>query len=105
MALHVLVDSSASMGFGAPRKFDHARRIAAALAFIGLNNLDRVSMTAFDTGVGLDLPALKSRHHMSSLLSFLRDLPCAGATRYAPALREFATRARSPGLVSALSDQ
>lgn len=104
ITLHVLVDASASMDFGQPMKFDHARRIAAALACIGLNNLDRVSLTAFAEGLGASLPGLRTRRHVASLLAFLRDLPCAGATRYAASLRDFAARARSPAVVVVISD-
>jgi uncharacterized protein (DUF58 family) len=104
LTLYLIVDASASMGFGEPRKFDHARRLAAALAHIALNNLDRVGVSVFADGLGASLPPVKARHHVSHLLAFLRDLPCAGVTRFGPALRDFATRARSPGLVILISD-
>lgn len=104
ITLHVLIDASASMGFGAPEKFDHARRIAAALACIGLNNLDRVSLCAFADGLGESLPGLRTRRHIPALLAFLRALRCAGGTRYARALRDFAARARGPAVVVVISD-
>src|SRR5262245_49151274 len=37
--LWILLDASASMRFGEPDKFDHARRVAAALAYIGMANM------------------------------------------------------------------
>src|SRR5437868_4495447 len=40
--VYLLVDGSASMAFGDPAKFDYARRIAAALGYVGLANYDRV---------------------------------------------------------------
>lgn len=104
LTLHLVVDASASMGFGEPSKFDHARKLAAALAYIALNNLDRVGVSVFADGLGASLPPLKARHHLARLLAFLRELPCAGATRFGTALRDFATRTRSPGLVILISD-
>jgi uncharacterized protein (DUF58 family) len=103
VTLHLIVDASASMGFGEPSKFDHARRLAAALAYIALNNLDRVGVSTFAERLGASLPPLKARHHLARLLSFLRELPCAGTTRFA-ALRDFATRTRNPGVVVLVSD-
>jgi len=44
LCLHLLVDASASMGFGNPAKLDHAARLAAALGFIGLVGLERVGV-------------------------------------------------------------
>jgi uncharacterized protein (DUF58 family) len=42
LSLLVVVDASASMAFGAPRKADHAGDLAAALAFLALRQRDRV---------------------------------------------------------------
>ena len=104
VTLHLVVDASASMGFGAPSKFDHARKLAAALAYIALHNLDRVGVNVFAGDLGAALPPIKARHHLARLLAFLGELPCAGVTRFGPALRAFATRTRNPGLVILISD-
>ena len=42
LSLLIVVDASASMGFGAPRKIDHAGELAACLAFLALRARDRV---------------------------------------------------------------
>ena len=104
VTLHLILDTSASMGFGEPSKFDQARRLAAALAYIALHNLDRVGVNAFSEGLGAALPPIKTRHHMARLLTFLGELPCSGVTRFDSALRAFATRTRNPGLVILISD-
>jgi uncharacterized protein (DUF58 family) len=104
MTLHLLLDTSASMNFGEPLKFDYARRLSAALAYIGLNNMDRVSLTAFSDRLVKTLPPLKAKHHMPTLLGFLRELECSAGTRFAAPLSEFAARNRNPGLVIVISD-
>lgn len=104
LTLHLVVDASASMRFGTPSKFDHARKLAAALACIALHNLDRVGVGAFAASLGASLPPIKARHHMSRLLEFLGDLPCAGESRFGTALREFTARTRNPGLAILISD-
>jgi uncharacterized protein (DUF58 family) len=104
LTLHLVVDASASMDFGEPSKFDHARRVAAALACIALHNLDRVGVSAFAAGLGASLPPVKARHHLARLLAFLGGLPCAGVTRFGAALHDFAARTRNPGLVILISD-
>lgn len=104
VTLHLVVDASASMDFGTPSKFDHARKLAAALAYIALHNLDRVGLSIFAGDLGAALPPIKARHHLARLLAFLGELPCAGVTRFGPALRAFASRTRNPGLVILISD-
>jgi len=104
LTLHLIVDVSASMGFGEPSKFDHARRLAAALACIALHNFDRVGVSAFAGSLGACRAPSKARHHMTSLLAFLGNLPCAGMTGFGASLRAFATRTRNPGLAILISD-
>jgi uncharacterized protein (DUF58 family) len=42
LAVHLLLDCSASMGFGEPAKFESARRIACAVGYVGLDGGDGV---------------------------------------------------------------
>ena len=104
ITLHLLLDVSASMDFGEPRKFDHARKLAASLAHIGLSNLDRVSLSVFADKLDTKLPQLKTKHHMATVLDFLSTQPTSGRTDFTVSLREFAIRNPNPGLVVVISD-
>src|ERR1700682_4484153 len=64
---YVLIDNSLSMGFGTPTKLHYAKQIAAALGFIGLVNLDRVVIEAFNDRLIQSLPALRGRGSMLRL--------------------------------------
>ena len=44
LCLNLLLDASASMSFGEPSKLDYGARLAAALGFVGLVNLERVGV-------------------------------------------------------------
>src|SRR3954469_5617712 len=61
--LHVyfLLDCSRSMAFGDPPKFDFARQGPAALAYIALADLDRISVTAFADDVVADFPLTRGK--------------------------------------------
>ena len=45
---YILIDNSLSMDFGSPTKLHYAKQVAAALGFIGLVNMDRVVIEAFN---------------------------------------------------------
>src|SRR5262245_55914783 len=45
---YILIDNSLSMDFGSPTKLHYAKQLAAALGFVGLINLDRVVIEAFN---------------------------------------------------------
>src|SRR5881398_1573376 len=44
LCLHLLLDASASMDFGAPTKLEYGARLAAALGFVGLVGMERVGV-------------------------------------------------------------
>src|SRR5215470_8351509 len=50
LALYVLLDVSKSCDYGDPNKATYIKKVAAALAYIGLVNYNRVSVTAFANG-------------------------------------------------------
>ena len=101
---HLLIDNSLSMDFGHPSKSRYARQVAAALGFVGLANLDRVRVQAFNDGATLSSPALRGRRSLWRLLAFLDQLQPAGPSRLAQALRAFALRTTGKGIVVVLSD-
>jgi uncharacterized protein (DUF58 family) len=102
--LWVLLDRSASMGFGDPSKFDTARQIAAALAYIGMCNMDSASVTPFDDALNVGRERLRGRGRVFQLLDFLRTLEPNGRTNLETATRAFVSRVRRPGLVVIVSD-
>lgn len=105
--VYLLVDSSASMAWqsGALSKFDHARRIAAALAYISLANLDRVNVHAFDDNLGADCGLARGKSQFHQILSFLGALECSDrSTSLRNAIQRFVQRVRRRGLVVLISD-
>jgi len=104
LSLHLLLDTSSSMALGEPPKFDYARKVAAALGFIGLSHLDRVTVTPFADALSSGPGVLRTKQHTARLFEFLQTLPCAGSTRMAASVNEFCRRSRGVGLVVLISD-
>ncbi len=65
--VYILLDCSKSMGFGQPLKFDLARRIAAALGYIALADLDRIAVVAFAGEIVADYPLTRGKARILSL--------------------------------------
>lgn len=104
LCLHLLVDASASMGFGRPGKLPYAARLAAALGFVGLVNLERVGVGVLRDRVAEGWPPTRGRNQFPALVEFLTGLRAGGATRLDEALAGYARRAREPGLAVVVSD-
>jgi uncharacterized protein (DUF58 family) len=106
LAIDVLVDASASMGVGTPPKLDLAAQIGAALAYVGLANLDRVAVTTVGETLGDGLPPARGKGNILRVLRFLEAARPAGRTSLAAAARAFLARHQRHrrGLVVLLSD-
>jgi uncharacterized protein (DUF58 family) len=104
LCLHLLVDASASMGFGAPSKLDYAVRLAAALGFVGLVNHERVGFGLLRERVAEGWPPTRGRGQILPMMSFLADVKPGGGTSLDEGLSNYAKRARDPGLVIIVSD-
>ena len=102
--LYLLLDRSRSMDFGEPNKFRLARQIAAALAYIGLCNMDSASVLPFADSLDTGLTHLRGRGRVFGLLEYLQELKAAATTDLAMTAREFVARVRRPGLVVLISD-
>jgi uncharacterized protein (DUF58 family) len=108
LSVHLLLDTSASMSYGSPPKIDYARRLAAALGYVGIGSLDRVGATTFGAGLGsgpaASLAPRRGRVQLFHLLEYMSALKPSGQTDIARSLEEYARRSHSPGLAIVISD-
>jgi uncharacterized protein (DUF58 family) len=74
LSIYLLVDCSTSMGFGNKKKFDQARRLCAALAYVGLANLDRVTVVGVNDGVISRMPTTRGKGRIFKVFEFLSKL-------------------------------
>src|SRR5437868_3178075 len=102
--VYILIDNSLSMDFGKPTKLHYAKQVAAALGFIGLVNLDRVVLEAFNDKLTQSLPAVRGRRSVWRLMDFLQKLEPAGPSDLKKALRTFSLKCSGKGIVVLLSD-
>jgi uncharacterized protein (DUF58 family) len=101
---YVLIDNSLSMDFGNPTKLYYAKQLAAALAFIGLVNMDRVVIEAFNNRLTQSLPAVRGKRSLWRVLDFLQKLAPAGPSDMKQAMRTFSLKSSGKGIVVVLSD-
>lgn len=104
LCIHLLLDASASMAFGEPSKFRYGQRLAAALAFIGLVNLERVGAGLFREQVAAGWSPSRGRNQFLPFVGSLLGVEPGGRTSFSGALRQYARKARDPGLAVVISD-
>ena len=104
MCLHLLVDGSASMGFGEPPKLDYAVRVAAALGYVALTNLERVALGVLADDVPRMLRPLRGRGQIVPIMDVLGGVAAGGPTALNRSLAHYALRSRAPGVAVVLTD-
>lgn len=106
LSISVLLDASASMGLGQPPKLDLAMQVGAALAYVGLANLDRVSIYPIGETLLDGMAPARGKARILPMLRFLEGVQPAGRTALAPAVSAFLRRhrRRRRGLVILISD-
>jgi uncharacterized protein (DUF58 family) len=102
----ILIDTSASMGYGSGpvTKLEYARQLAAALAYLMLGQNDAVGMFAFAANRAELIPPRSTMGHLRPLLLLLERLTPGGATHFTSSLHTLAERMTRRGLVIILSD-
>ena len=76
----VLLDTSGSMNFGNPNKFQYGRTLAAALAYLMVRQHDAPGLTLFGDGAVRALPARSNHHHLDDVLQMLANAQAGGRT-------------------------
>ena len=103
---YLVVDSSGSMGYAGRTvsKFEHARRLAASLAYLAISQRDAVGLVTFDTAVRAMIPPRSAPSQFSVVSNALEKTEIGGEVPLSGILHALADRIRRRGLVIILSD-
>lgn len=100
----LVLDTSASMGFGSPPKIDYARHLAACLAYLLAKQQDLAGLFAAGEAVQAKLPPGSSAAHLDRLFRSLEAIEARGQTDLPRHLHALAERLPRRSLVIVLSD-
>ena len=106
LLVYLLIDASKSMSLSmsGTSKFEHAARLAAALAYVALANLDRVAIIPFGEKLDKQLPIVRGKNQIFKVFRFLEGIKPGGPTRLNASLKSFVHQNKRPGMAVILSD-
>lgn len=85
--VNIFIDSSRSMYFGEPRKSLAALKLSGILAYLALNNLDRVCINSLSEKAIVQSPVVNGRGMFQRCADFLESLKFEGATDLGSGIR------------------
>ncbi len=104
LTFHLLLDASQSMIYGEPQKWLLARRLLAALGYVALVGMDRVTGAALGEGPLSVFRPHRGKRQALAWFDWLGGLQPGGALDPAAALHDYLARARHPGPLLLVSD-
>lgn len=103
----LVLDASASMNYRGQKgvlKFDYARKLAAAMAYLLMSQQDAVGLVTFDSKIREFIPNQTRITHLHFLLETMIKTQPGKDTSLAPVLESLAQRLKRRGLVILISD-
>jgi uncharacterized protein (DUF58 family) len=102
----LVVDTSGSMGFGSRgvSKLEYARRLAAALGHLALQQGDAVGLSCVAGGIVRNVPPRRNPSHLMAVFDVLEETEPRGQTQLVPVLHELAETTAQRALVVIISD-
>ncbi len=100
--VNIFIDCSRSMNSGEPAKSAYAARLAAVLAFLALNNLDRVCLNSIYQNNIKQSSTVTGRAMFDRCMSYLESLDFAGETNINSSIKKKEFRGR--GIAIIISD-
>jgi uncharacterized protein (DUF58 family) len=109
LAIYLILDTSGSMAFKSDRsasetKLAYAKKIVAALAYVGLANLDRVSVVTTSDRILERMPETRGKARIFKTFRFLRSVGAEGTTHLGDAMKTFVAQHKRRGLAVLVSD-
>ncbi|MCL4869511.1 MAG: DUF58 domain-containing protein [Anaerolineae bacterium] len=108
LAVHILVDGSASMAWpdeqSEEQKYRYALQLAGALGHIALASNDLTQVTLLQSGGNQRWGPYRGQQNSLRLFQFLASSAAAGITDLNQSLQNYALRGRKPGLLLLITD-
>lgn len=104
LSIYFILDTSSSMGFGEGQKLRQAKRLAAALAYVGLANLDRIAIVTATDEISGRMPTTRGKARIFRIFRFLSGIKAEGETDLGEAMKTFVAQHKRKGLAVVLSD-
>jgi uncharacterized protein (DUF58 family) len=104
LTIHIAIDTSASIAFGTPSKELFIKRLSAALAYIGLVNNNRVTLSSFSSGIVNQMSGMRGRTYIPRMAEFLLSSECNGVSDFDTSCRHLASGRIGSGIMIVLSD-
>ncbi|MBI3033914.1 DUF58 domain-containing protein [Candidatus Woesearchaeota archaeon] len=103
LVVHVIIDSSASMGYGKPSKFDYAAMLGVGFAYIAMRGNEKFRYAIFSNSLNVIQPK-RGLSHLAGMVDLLNNTKPSGVSDFAMAMRNYRRALGKRSLIIIISD-
>ncbi len=103
LTIHIIIDDSASMDYGDPRKFDYAAKLGLGFAYMGMKSNEKFEFSTFGNELRIFRPRSGS-NRLVNVIDYLSSHKLAGYSNFAKSLRSYKALIKSKALIVLVSD-
>ena len=104
LSIYFILDTSSSMAFGDGEKLRQGKRLTAALAYVGLANLDRIAIVTATDEISGRMQSTRVKARIFRIFRFLRAVKAEGHTDLGEAMKTFVAQHKRKGLAVLITD-
>jgi uncharacterized protein (DUF58 family) len=104
LTTHILVDTSRSMDYGEPLKYDYASMIALGYAYLVTRENEKFALATYGANLGETLYPGKGRKHLSRAIKLLESAKLTGETDFDSCSEAYSSIIKTRSLVIVVSD-
>src|SRR3989338_6214174 len=103
MTVHVIIDDSASMNYGKPKKFDYAAMLGVGFAYLALKDHERFQFATFSDELDFFQPR-RGLRHVASMIDHLNKVKVKGASKFLDSMIKYRKLLGTKSLIIIISD-
>jgi len=103
MTVHVIIDDSASMNYGKPKKFDYAAMLGVGFAYLSLKDHERFQFATFSDKLEVFQPR-RGLQHVAVMIDHLNTAKVKGKSNFIDAMTKYKKLLGTKALIILISD-
>ena len=103
MTVHVIIDDSASMNYGKPKKFDYAAMLGVGFAYLSLKDHERFQFATFSDKLDVFQPR-RGLQHVGVMISHLNQVKVKGKSNFLDAMAKYKKILGTKSMIVLISD-
>ena len=103
MTVHVIIDDSASMNYGKPKKFDYAAMLGVGFAYLSLKEHERFQFATFSDRLDVFQPR-RGLQHVAAMIDHLNKVKIKGTSKFLDSMTKYKKLLGTKSLIIIISD-